>query len=270
VLSEPPEPVDTALREKDTQNYDGEIADRTGQSEVEIKVGAGETGLAFDPAVVQVDPGTAVTWSWTGEGGAHNVVAATPEGAFNSGDPVREDSAEYTVTFTEAGSYIYHCLPHQAIAMAGAVVVGEGGSADPEAVTEEGMTGDPPEETGPAATADQYLSENSANQYAGEVVDFTGPPTVTIEVGGGENGLAFDPPAIRVSRGAEIVWEWTGDGGAHNVVSAEESVSEFNSGVPVAEEGQTYSKTVEKAGAHLYYCAPHQAVGMVGAIVVEE
>jgi halocyanin-like protein len=132
------------------------------------------------------------------------------------------------------------------------------------------MTGAPPEQTGPAATADRYLSENEANLYAGEFVDFTGEQRVTIEVGGGDAALAFDPPAIRVDSGTEIVWEWTGEGGAHNIVSAAESASEFRSGGVVQSSDKTYTRTLSSSGVHLYYCAPHRAVGMHGAIVVEE
>nr|WP_233740012.1 plastocyanin/azurin family copper-binding protein [Halovenus carboxidivorans] len=62
----------------------------------------------------------------------------------------------------------------------------------------------------------------------------------------------------------------TDNGGAHNVVSADESAAEFQSGEVVASEGATFERGFRTPGAHLYYCAPHQAVGMHGAIVVEE
>ncbi|WP_336326895.1 halocyanin domain-containing protein [Halovenus sp. HT40] len=268
-LDSPPAPVDDALRERDTQNYDGEIANMLESDSVEITVGGGENGLAFDPPVVQVAPGTQVTWRWSGDGGAHNVLAMEPEGAFDSGDPVAEQETTYSATFEEEGNYLYACQPHRAIGMWGAVVVGEGGEAEPNGTNDGDSEPPEPDYDGPAAKADEYLEDNDAQQYDGEFTDFTGQDSVTISVGGGESGLSFDPPAVIVDPGTEIVWEWTGEGGAHNVVSAEESASKFDSGEIVQSETRTYTTVVEETGAYLYYCTPHQAVGMHGAIVVE-
>jgi len=71
----------------DVDNYDG-THDYTGQDEVTVAVGAVD-GLKFGPAAILIDPGTTVVWEWTGEGGAHNVVA--DDETFNSGDPVSEE-----------------------------------------------------------------------------------------------------------------------------------------------------------------------------------
>lgn len=279
-LDSPPAPVDERLTERGVPNYDGEIVSEFERDVVWVGVGAGETGLTFDPPVVQIEPGTEIAWEWTGKGGAHNVVAAEPEGAFNSGDPIEGSSGTfYAVMFDEPGSYIYNCLPHAGIGMWGAVVVGNGGAADPDGTTvrkpiEEDSTGSDdesdPDFDGARGVADRFLRDNDAQQYDEQFVDLTGQDSATIDVGGGENALAFSPPAIIVDPGTEIVWEWTGKGGAHNVVSAEESTSEFDSGEIVQSETHTYTAVVETTGAHLYYCTPHQAVGMHGAIVVEE
>jgi serine/threonine-protein kinase len=116
---------------------------------------------------------------------------------------------------------------------------------------------------------DSYLSDNSANGYNGSAVDETGSSSVTIEVGAGDQGLAFAPAAVVVDAGTEVVWEWTGNGGAHNVVSADNSAMSFNSGESVSEEGTTFSQTFDSAGNQLYYCTPHQSLGMHGAVIVE-
>lgn len=113
-----------------------------------------------------------------------------------------------------------------------------------------------------------FLTDNSANLYEGEAVDETGSSEVTISVGGGE-GLAFDPPAVLVDSGTTITWEWTGAGGGHNVVSAGDSATEFESGSAQAGGDITFSQTFDSAGNQLYYCGPHQAVGMYGAVIVE-
>ena len=109
----------------DVSNYDG-VVDMSGQDEVTVDVGAEGNGgnLAFGPAAVRVTPGTTVTWEWTGEGGGHNVVAE--DGTFSSGDEfVSEAGYTYSYTFESDGLYKYVCVPHEALGMKGAVVVGD-------------------------------------------------------------------------------------------------------------------------------------------------
>jgi halocyanin-like protein len=78
--------------------------------------------LSFWPAAAQVDPGTTVTWQWTGRGGGHNVVAES--GEFET-DIYMEDGATFEHTFEESGTYLYYCAPHRPIGMKGAIVVDE-------------------------------------------------------------------------------------------------------------------------------------------------
>lgn len=101
--------------------YDGSIADMTGSDTVEIAVGAGESGFAFDPAAVRVSPGTTIRWAWTGRGGAHNVVAR--DGAFDSGPPQMGGDVTYETTLDQPETYPYYCEPHRRLGMKGAVVV---------------------------------------------------------------------------------------------------------------------------------------------------
>ncbi|WP_227132896.1 halocyanin domain-containing protein [Halorubellus salinus] len=108
-------------------NFDGTV-DRTGESEVTITVGAeGNNGAyAFGPAAVQVDPGTTVTWEWTGAGGSHNVVAE--DGSYES-EMQGSDGDTYERTFDSAGISKYYCGPHKQMGMKGAVVVGSPNAA---------------------------------------------------------------------------------------------------------------------------------------------
>ncbi|MFB6084998.1 MAG: halocyanin domain-containing protein [Halorientalis sp.] len=103
--------------------YDGSVADRTGQSTVTVKVGAGSKGYAFSPAAVHVDNGATVQWKWTGQGGAHNVVS-DGKGPLDAGAPVAGTGVKYEYTFKKDGIYNYYCRPHQALGMLGSVVVG--------------------------------------------------------------------------------------------------------------------------------------------------
>ena len=118
----------------------------------------------------------------------------------------------------------------------------------------------------PQAIADHL---DGANQYDGSIADQTGQSEVTVQVGAG-NGLAFDPAAVRVSVGTNVAWEWTGEGGQHNVAATDDSAGDFQSSLH-EEAGQHFEQTFDEAGNYLYVCEPHQAQGMKGAIeVVEE
>lgn len=98
------------------------------------------------------------------------------------------------------------------------------------------------------------------------VVNATGKSTVRVRVGAtGNNGpFAFDPPAVRVDPGTTVVWEWTGDGGAHDVAAQN---GDFTS--PLQDgSGSTFEHAFDAEGISYYVCTPHEALGMKGAIVV--
>lgn len=125
---------------------------------------------------------------------------------------------------------------------------------------------------------DEWLTETEvggeAPNYDGTIVNQREQDTVQVDVGAGEDGIAFEPAAVSVSTGTTVRWEWTGEGGAHNVVADPdgqigESEYEFSSGDPVDGEGETYEETLDDAGIALYHCEPHLSVGMKGAVVVE-
>jgi halocyanin-like protein len=112
----------------DVDNFDGTV-DLTGKKSITLNVGADANGgtFGFAPAAVRIDPGTTVTWAWTGEGGAHNVVAE--DGSFES-ELYGTEGATFEHTFDEDGVTKYACEPHKMMGMKGAIVVGgEGGSA---------------------------------------------------------------------------------------------------------------------------------------------
>lgn len=97
--------------------------------------------------------------------------------------------------------------------------------------------------------------------------DRTDRTKVRVAVGaqGNGGGFAFEPAAVAVSTGTLVEWEWTGDGGDHNVVAENGSFrSEYANSA-----GYTFSHRFERSGVHLYYCKPHRSIGMKGAIRVE-
>jgi halocyanin-like protein len=108
----------------DVGNYDG-VADMTGQEEVRVDVGAEGNGgsFAYDPAAIQVDPGTTVVWEWTGEGQQHNVV--TEDGPDLESELTGEAGFTFEHTFDTETVLKYYCTPHRALGMKGVVVVGD-------------------------------------------------------------------------------------------------------------------------------------------------
>jgi halocyanin-like protein len=112
---------------------------------------------------------------------------------------------------------------------------------------------------------DGYLS--NADNFDGEPVDETGSDSVTIRVGaeGNGGGFAFAPPAVQVDTGTTVTWEWTGEGGQHNVVA--EAGADFESEL-TGEAGFTFERTFEESGAVKYFCRPHKSLGMKGVVEV--
>ena len=104
--------------------------------------------------------------------------------------------------------------------------------------------------------------------FSGSVTDARGQDTATVEVGVEANGGAFGfgPAAIHVDNGATVQFEWTGEGGGHNVVSA--SDGPLDSGNAVSSSGVNYEYTFEEDGIYNYYCSPHQGQQMKGSVVV--
>lgn len=133
---------------------------------------------------------------------------------------------------------------------------------DPEGGDGNGDTDDVP------AGMDEFLT--NARLYDGTIVDHTGTDEVTVEVGGGSDGLAFDPPALRIDPGTTVRWEWTGQGGAHNVESTAESETDFSSGDAVNDSEETFEQSFDDAGVQLYVCTPHESVHMLGGVDVVE
>jgi halocyanin-like protein len=115
---------------------------------------------------------------------------------------------------------------------------------------------------GVPSEVDDYLSD--ANQYDGSVEDMTDEDSVTVQVGAGD-GLAFSPTAVRVDSGTTVTWEWTGEGGSHNVADED---GKFESEL-MQEEGATFEYAFEEGGNTQYFCSPHKGSGMKAAVIVE-
>ncbi|WP_224269800.1 halocyanin domain-containing protein [Haloprofundus salinisoli] len=98
--------------------------------------------------------------------------------------------------------------------------------------------------------------------------DMRGQSEVTVQVGADGNGgaYAFQPAGIWVDSGTKVIWEWTGEGGGHNVAhqgGPGDYTSETSS-----EAGFTFEYTFEEGGISEYHCEPHAGLGMKGAVAV--
>ncbi|EMA68679.1 halocyanin domain protein [Halorubrum aidingense JCM 13560] len=99
----------------------------------------------------------------------------------------------------------------------------------------------------------------------GERVDRTDEETVDVAVGA-DGGFAFEPAHVTVDVGTTVVWEWTGEGGGHNVYEVNER---FESEL-TDEAGFTFEHTFDEPGTFEYVCTPHQTQGMAGSVEVVE
>jgi plastocyanin len=80
-------------------------------------------GLSFSPSTLQVSTGTTVTWKNT-TSVVHTVTSGTGgnhDGLFDSGN--MQAGAEFSFTFSEAGTFPYYCIPHLNSGMTGTIVV---------------------------------------------------------------------------------------------------------------------------------------------------
>lgn len=116
-----------------------------------------------------------------------------------------------------------------------------------------------------------FLNASVADDtFDGTFVDATGQEELVVDVGADGNGAAyaFAPVAVRVSAGTTVSWQWTGQGGLHNVVSVPDSDAEFDSGNP-KQDGDPFEQSLDDTGVALYVCEPHRSLGMKGGITVE-
>ncbi|EMA61964.1 halocyanin domain-containing protein [Halorubrum lipolyticum] len=124
-----------------------------------------------------------------------------------------------------------------------------------------------------AAQEEQPVWPSGAEGNGGEYQDARGESEVTVEVGAGDQGLAFNPTLLWVDTGTTVTFEWTGNGGAHNVQTVEDGgPAALDSGDPIGEEGETYEyeTSEDDVGITHYHCVPHTTTGMHGGLAVGE
>jgi plastocyanin len=100
----------------------------SGTVDAQVKV-AMTQDLRFDPQEVSINVGDTVLWTNTATTHPHTATADSfrqRRQGFNSGSFPRqwlEPGETFQFTFTSAGTYPYHCVPHEAAGMVGTVIV---------------------------------------------------------------------------------------------------------------------------------------------------
>jgi halocyanin-like protein len=112
-------------------------------------------------------------------------------------------------------------------------------------------------------------NKGATTQNFDGTADRTGQDSVTVEVGAEGNGgpYAFSPAAVRVDPGTTVTFDWVSN--THNILIEEQPSGADWGGVSAIENtGYSHEHTFETEGIYKYYCQPHLALGMKGAIVV--
>jgi halocyanin-like protein len=115
------------------------------------------------------------------------------------------------------------------------------------------------------------IEDGIFDNHLGDIPEYEGPvdrrgeDEVTIQVGAMEevNYHRFDPMGVVVTEGTTIIWEWTGNGGEHLVVSRR---STRNRSEQTAEAGYTWEMDYNQTGTTRYVCATHEDDQMFAAI----
>lgn len=121
---------------------------------------------------------------------------------------------------------------------------------------------------------ESFVDEADEPDYDGYLDGIDYPGTVdwtdvdeaamVVAVGTGREGMGYAPRSVRVEAGATVTWEWTGEGGRHDVVHVD---GEFDSG-ELHESGATWEHSFEEPGEYAYFCTPHEHRNMKGGVEV--
>lgn len=153
---------------------------------------------------------------------------------------------------------------------------GGGEESTPTATPTETKTPTPAEESG-HHEEDEHHTEEGHEEDGGHGAD--GPAEhVEVEMLSNDTGHHFHPHVAWVEVGGTVTW--TLDSGVHTTAAYHPDNGDRPQRIPdgadpwdsgtVAEEGATFEVTFDTEGVYDYYCAPHEATGMLGSVIVGE
>lgn len=96
--------------------------DSASANTVEVKMGADNGMLAFEPSKVSIKAGDTVKWV-NNKLPPHNVVFEGAAASKSHKGLVFSPGESFDVTFDEPGTYSYYCEPHRGAGMQGTIVV---------------------------------------------------------------------------------------------------------------------------------------------------
>lgn len=132
------------------------------------------------------------------------------------------------------------------------------------------------EESG-GASGEQRTEETPGDQdsHGSHDVPAEPSPTAAVPMTSGDDGTHFASDIVWVEAGGTV--EWTLESGTHTSTAYHpnadrplripDGAEPWDSGI-LSEARETFSHTFDRAGVYGYYCRPHQAAGMVGAVIV--
>lgn len=88
------------------------------------------------------------------------------------------------------------------------------------------------------------------------------PVIITVD----STNFRFSPSTVTVTEGDTVRFFWSGQAIGHNAV---EENGVFDSGDPERDVDYSFTFEVGMNGTYAFVCEPHEAMGMVGEIVVE-
>lgn len=220
----------------------------------------------FEPAILRIKPGDTVRW--INDSGVHTSTSYSLDNQKNQGIPaaatgwdsglLTEVGAVFELTFDEPGTYAYFCLPHEALGMVGVIVVDDGAPN----LSQDFLNG--------------LSSDAAREEFAKQIGIGTGGVFYTVEM---NDDNVFSPAVLKVKPGDTIKWVNTGTF-FHTVTAYHPDLYGKGLGVPEGAAGwhsdinggKEWSYTIPEdapAGTYAYFCLPHEALGMVGLLVVE-
>jgi copper-containing nitrite reductase len=229
--------------------------------------------IMYVPSDLTVDLGTKVTWL-NKDPVYHTVTSDDASGPLDS--PNIQAGESFAFTFTEAGVYPYHCVPHASlqggryVGMIGTITVREGGGGggngtpiDLPHTTYDATTSAPPpgwhEWNFTLRAQEVWLEVGEKVPYAAWTFDGTLPG-----------------PAFRVRQGDQVNIRLINEGSMNHSIdfhSARINWATAYRDVPPGDT-HTYSFTADYPGVYMYHCGSnpvlsHVANGMYGVMIVD-
>jgi plastocyanin len=211
--------------------------------------------FAFSPTPLTVPIGSTVTW--TNQDSTSHTTTSDDGSAVSWSSPALSKGGTYSVTFTQTGTFTYHCAIHPY--MQGTIVVQAAGATS---VPTSAPTNAPTSNPSPTATLAPTAVSTTAPPTAVPTQKPAKKGTKTIAARPKGQTYIFSPSSTTVKVGTRVIW--VNSSAAIHTVTSKVKGWKFNKNLNKSQVSYTF----KKAGTYLYHCKFHP--GMVGKIVVKK